>query len=960
MSSPVQNKLLTCEQCGAPLQSRAGESDCLQCLLSTGIQADESGVLAPEESGTRMYHHYEILTRPDGTRWELGRGAMGVAYKARDVNLKTLAALKIINARFSTRSDARRRFLREAQLAAQLRHPNVASVYHFGAINTLPELPEGSAETGEVAELGDCFYAMEYVEGENLEARVQRAGPLGPLRTLEIGRQVARALAAAERRGLVHRDLKPSNIVLSADAAPGRGSDAQVGEAWVKVIDFGLAQAVTEEGGPLHCAGPFFGTLAFSSPEQIAGHPVDIRSDIYSLGLTLWYALTGKVPFPNRSARQPRSEMEEEPLPVGQLIERKVPVPLRALLHEMLASQPTERPSSATELGQAIGRCLVSLRLTRQRRALQHRALKWTGALAIAVALIWAAVHFTAPASLPNDKSIAVLPFRNLSQDPANAFFAEGVQDDLFSRLVKIRDLRVISRQGTARYPANAPRNAQAIGRELGARNLLEGSLRRSGDRIYLHVALIDARDGHEIWSEGYERKLADAIGLQGQLAGAVAEALNARLSPQESVGVRATITVDPDAYVLYLRGRKSERSPTFAISDYEAAEKLYTQAIAVDPGFALAHARLASTIALLYRFRGPSEELRNRAYAEAREALRLQPGLGEAHLVSGLCSYRIDRDFEHALPELIKARKLLPNDTEAASYLGFIHRRRGEWREARAALEVCYTRDPGNASYAEELYTTAYLIRDWPAARQHAIRAEVLAPSLPLLKVQTALVDLWQKEDLRPLQNVFQNLPDYGDAEGTLAWMRWDAAMLRRDFAAAQAAIDGFPFDTLSSVYSAPVPKSYLEGCIALAQGDAATAQQNFALARPAYEAETLAHPDNPLRHARLGLLYAYLGRKAEALREGQRAVDLCPVSEDAFDGPEYLSNLALIHARVGDAEKAVTMIDSLLRQPGGVFFYEASMSLAELRLRWQWDSLRGNPRFQKVLAGPEPATEF
>lgn len=963
MPTSIENKTLTCEQCGAPLHSRAGESDCLQCLLTTGLEPAEATAISPNESKTRFYHHYEILTRPDGSRWELGRGAMGVTYKARDVNLNTPVALKIINAQFSARSDARRRFLREAQAAARLRHPNVASVFHFGAINTLPE-PGGGGLTSaeEAAEVGDCFYAMEFIEGETLEARVRRSGPLSPIAALEIARQVARALVAAEKRGLVHRDLKPSNIMLGDEQAGG-DLPHPTDEVWVKVIDFGLAKAVTEESDPI-APTRFLGTAAFSSPEQMSGRAVDTRSDIYSLGATLWHALTGKVPFPRRSPGEAPNKAADEPLPVAQLIARGVPAPVVALLESMLASEPEDRPASAVALGQAIQGCLEAFMPADRRSAHPpvRRVRRWAvgAGLGLAAGLIGLAIYFASPFSPPNDKSIAVLPFRNLSQDPKNAFFAEGVQDDLLSRLVKIRDLRVISRLGTARYLANAPRDARTIGRELGVRNLLEGSLRRTRDRVYLHVVLVDTRDGHEIWSEGYDRKLADAINLQGQLAGAIADALDATLSPQERVGVRAAATHNPDAYVLYLRGRKFEQSPTFAISDFEAAQVLYWQAIALDPGFALAHARLASTLGLLYRFRGPSEELKNRAYAEAREALRLQPGLGEAHLVNALCAYRIDRDFARALPELIKATRLLPNDTEAESFMAYIHRRRGEWREARAGLERCLARDPNNATYAEELYTTAYLLRDWPPARHHAARAEALAPTLPLLKVQRGLVDLWQNGNLAPLQKVFAGLPAYGDSEGTLAWMRWDAAMLARDFGAAQAALDGFPFETLSSVYSVPVPKSYLEGCIALAKGDDAVAQEKLEVARPALEAETFAHPENALRHARLGLLYAYMGRKAEAIREGERAVHLQPVSEDAFDGPEDLSNLALIHARVGDTDKAISMIESLLRMPGGVFFYEASMSLSELRLRWQWDPLRQHPRFQKLLAGPEPRTEF
>ena len=214
--------------------------------MTTGLEPADATAVSPNESKTRSYHHYEILTRPDGSRWELGRGAMGVTYKARDVNLNTPVALKIINAQFSARSDARRRFLREAQAAARLRHPNVASVFHFGAINTLPEPGGGLTSAEEAAEVGDCFYAMEFIEGETLEARVRRSGPLSPIAALQIARQVARALAAAERRGLVHRDLKPSNIMLVAEEE-ATGATGSHGEAWVKVIDFGLAKLDRDE-----------------------------------------------------------------------------------------------------------------------------------------------------------------------------------------------------------------------------------------------------------------------------------------------------------------------------------------------------------------------------------------------------------------------------------------------------------------------------------------------------------------------------------------------------------------------------------------------------------------------------------------------------------------------------------------------------------------------------------------
>ena len=960
MATPTQPKSAACEQCGAPLPSSAWEEGCLNCLLSTGIEGESTEALFhPNEPDTRSYQHYEILSRPDGTRWELGRGAMGVTYKARDVNLDTPVALKVINARFSARPKARRRFLREAQAAAQLRHPNVASVFHFGTLSSLP-----SSETLESAEgdsdAGDCFYAMEFVEGESLEARLRRAGPLPPVLALEMAVQVARALAAAEKRGLVHRDLKPSNIMLAADEE-AVSADAPLGsasETWAKVIDFGLAKLTDEENAPPR----FLGTLAFASPEQREAREVDVRSDIYSLGVTLWYSLTGRLPF-GQTLAEDRAKRTSAPLPLAQLVERDVPPPLIALLASILAYEPDDRPRSAVELSHSLHRCLHGLAEAERMEELpsRGRARPWAlaGGLSLAAALVALAIYLVPPSS--QDKSIAVLPFRNLSTDPANAFFAEGVQDDILSRLVKIHDLKVISRLGTARYPADAPRDLGAIGRALGVRHLLEGSLRRDGDRVRLHVSLVDTRDGQEVWSEAYDRNLADAINLQGALARDIADALDATLSPKEKVNVLSQSTRDPDAYVLYLQGRKLENNPAFAIGDYEGAEALYRQAVAVDPGFALAHARLAITLGLLYRYRGPSENLKAEAHAEVREALRLEPDLGEAHLAQGLSYYRIERDFERAWPKLETAQRLLPNDTEAGMTIAFIHRRRGEWREARAAQERALAREPLDKEYEHELHATAALLRDWPSAADHINRAIALAPKMDFLRGEGALVAIWRNGNLAPLQKFFAGLTVYGDPEGNVAWGRWDCAMLSRDFAAAQAAIDGFPFETLPSVLSAPVPKAYLAGCTWLAQGQDAKALKAFNVARPAMEAEMFAHPDNALRHARLGLLYAYMGRKADAIREGERAVQLMPVTEDAIDGHQWLCNLALIHARVGDADQAISMIERLLREPGCISpLTEASMSQWELRLRWQWDPLRNNPRFQKILAGPEPRTVF
>ncbi len=922
------------------------EEGCLPCLLRTGFGGEGDEIFAlPNETSRKRYQHYEILNRRDGSRWELGRGTMGVTFKARDVNLDTVVALKVISPRYSAWPAARLLFLREAQAAAGLRHPHVASVFHFGTVPAAPVI--SGAETG--ADEGECFYVTEFVDGESLQDRLRRSGPLAPLEALEVARQVGRALLAAGKKGLVHGDLKPSNIMLSAGEDYLAGSARSPGTAgpWVKIIDFGLAKVEAEaEAGLLT-------SVSFASPEQKAGDKIDARSDIYSLGATLWYAVSGELAADGAQG---------EPPLLDPLRERKVPICLSRLLQTMLAYRPEDRPATAFTLNAALDDCLRQMtgggRPTWLGRGGRASAPIVMGVAAVLIAL---AIFLLPARDKTNPKSLAVLPFRNLSVDPANAFLAEGVQDDILSRLVKIRDLKVIGRAGTAVYPANAPRDLGAIGRALGVRHLLEGSLRREGNRVRLHLSLIDTRDGHEVWSEGYDRALADAIHLQGELAGEIAAALNATLSPKEKRSVLSRPTGNSDAYVLFLRGRKFEKSPGFAISDFEQAEVFYKQAVAVDPQFALAHAHLAMTLELLYCFRGPNENLQREAWRETTEAIRLRPDLGEASLARGLYFYRIERDFERAVPDLQMAQRLLPGDTEAEATMAFIQRRQGKWKRARSGQERVLQREPFDKLYEHELYATATLLRDWPAAIHHIERAMALAPGMTPFRAERSLAVLWQSGNLEPLQQFLEHLPAYGDPEGNVAWARWDCAMLARDFPAARRGLERFPNPALPSVLSAPVAKAYLEGCAWLAQGDQTRAQERFEVARPAMEAAAVAHPDDSLRHARLGLLYAYMGRKEDALQEGGRAVRLVPVTKDAIEGHFRLCNLALIHARVGDRDRALAMIEHLLREPGCVSpLDEASMSLWDLRLRWQWDPLRSDPHFQEILAAPEPATVY
>lgn len=324
---PVDPPVFVCKRCGTSAGRRSGESGCLICLLQGGLEEVES-------ANPGIYQHYEILSREDGSLHELGRGAMGVTYKAVDVTLRMPVALKLIHPRFSAQPQEQARFLREARSAARLRHPNVASVYHFGVTNP---------------DTGACFYAMEFVDGETLESRLRRTGPFSPALVLEIALQIARSLIAAEKHGLVHRDLKPANIMLVADAAAsGHG-----GDAWVKVIDFGLAEAAANGEAAADGAPRFSGTPGYASPEQLRGLRVDGRSDMFSLGVTLWHLLYGQLPFGDVSPRCP---------PLDQLPAAEAPSPIGNLLRKLLAPAPEDRFPSAEAVETAVLGCLAALR----------------------------------------------------------------------------------------------------------------------------------------------------------------------------------------------------------------------------------------------------------------------------------------------------------------------------------------------------------------------------------------------------------------------------------------------------------------------------------------------------------------------------------------------------------------------------------------------------------------------
>jgi TolB-like protein len=553
------------------------------------------------------------------------------------------------------------------------------------------------------------------------------------------------------------------------------------------------------------------------------------------------------------------------------------------------------------------------------------------------------------------EKSIAVLPFANLSAEKANAFFADGVQDDILTSLAKIKDLRVISRSSVMQFRDVAARNLREIAKTLGVANVLEGSVRREGDRVVVNVQLIDARDDRHIWANRYDRTLTDSLGLQGELASEIADALRASLTTDEKARVATKPTQNADAYVFYLRANQISQNPDTLLEDYKAAEQLYMQAIALDPDFALAHARLASVYAGIFHYYEPTDAWKTKARTEAETALRLQPNLAEAHFAFGQCIYWMEKDYDRALEQFEIASRLSPSSGDTGRLIAAIKRRQGKWEESLEAYERVAKLDPQNPNTVRELLFTNTSMRRWPEAARWGERMRAMAPASLVAKMQSGYVDFWWKGDTQLLKSLVDQVPAGIDPDGVITSARWDVAMLRRDYFAAKNVLEGSSVSELSYTNAGLTPRIFFEGCIYLAQGDNANAQKAFELARPAFEAAVKEAPASADRHAILGWLYAFMGRRDDAIREGQRAVELKPESKDAVDGSLMNGYLALIYARVGKNDLAIPLIERLLRTPGAVDSADYSITINDLKYRWEWDPLRKDPRFEKLIRSPE-----
>ncbi len=905
-----QKETECCAQCGAELQSGVTQLGCMNCLLLGGPDYPNSR--------RRRFQHYEICIGPDGvTLDELGHGAMGITYRAQDLNLGSFVALKVISAGYSSDAATRTRFLHEAQAAAQLRHPNVASVFHFGETDT-----------------GECFYTMELIEGETLEARVVREGPMPELLALDVTIQVARALLAAETRQLIHRDLKPSNLMIAA-------SDAE--SVTVKVIDFGLAKAIAEISLP-SASGHFgfSGTPEFASPEQLhAGDSLlDIRSDIYSLGMTLWYLLCGQTPFPRRASQ----EADPGPLPIEQLTTARVSKPTIELLRSMLKPAAKDRPDSAADLLNAAQRCYQRLAGQPRRRRQRLAALGAAFLLLLVAGLGLSLLQQMRAPGPASTMGIAVLPFENLSDNRENIYFAEGMQDEILSNLARIADLKVISRSSVMQYQPGRVRNLTEIGSQLGVVHLLEGSVQHRDNRLRVNVHLIDTRTGRYIWAQTYDRDFGDVFAIQSDIAQAVAQQLRANISAAVRSSIEEPPTRDLDAYEFYIAARSLASIPEFDEGNLHRAILLLDRAIARDRDFFLAYCLSARTHSLLYSVFDHSPQRRELAERALQAAVRLRPGAGETHVAEATYLYRCKLDYEKARAELILAQHALPNSTTVFELMSSIDVFQGRWEESVRAQEKALELDPRNGFSLYQAAITYILMRRFAEAAATLDRAIALDPQDTGYRLLRAEVELFWRADTHPLHEIMQNDPAASYRDETA----FNLALCERDAATAMRVVTD-PKETGFYMNGFFIPVTLMQAWAAHAGRDEAAAQSAFRAARLEVARAVQAQPDYAPPLCVLGLIDAGLGQKTQAIEEGQRACALLPVAKDSINGELSMEFLALIYAWVGEKDRAIEQIAATLRFPG-------RLNYGYLRLHPFWDPLRGDPRFEKIVASLAP----
>jgi TolB-like protein/Flp pilus assembly protein TadD len=714
----------------------------------------------------------------------------------------------------------------------------------------------------------------------------------------------------------------------------------------VKIIDLGLAKGVAEEHS-ISTLGSFVGTPEYASPEQFAGIGVDIRSDLYSVGVTLWEMLTGKVPF-NGSVAEVMYQHLHTPAAVELL--RDIPQPVIVLLEVLLEKDPTQRCQTPKGLLNAI---LIVTRAMERKRTVTHQEVRVTR-VDRPISRKEKSSGIRAP-----KRSIAVLPFDTLGHGKRDTYFADGVQDEILSNLAKVSQLNVISRTSVMTFRPGDNRNLRSIAESLGVANVVEGTVRRDGKRVRITIRLVDARIDKALWSERYDRDLTDIFAIQSDIAQKVAINLAAQLSPKERKQIREKPTKDIEAYDLYLQAKELILDPQFLTEDEREALlraiRLLDEATKKDSEFALAFCQIAKAHDALYWSKiDQTPERRAMADRAENEALRLRPDLAEVRIRAAWHHF-VYREDKRALAELADVQQSLSNSAEALQLIAFIERRQGSWEKALSMLHKALILDPRHPIILGALADTYYWLRRYREVEQIFDRQIEFAPHHPSLKAYRASVAFEEKADLESYRAVMEKLPSSARNTLWITSLRFQSAVLARDWKNAKEILSDSPHNELYfgfspySWASSMVPRGCCEIWLATLQRGHPIMRARFGSARDQLKQKAEVQSDDPGLMSVLGLIDAALGRKEEAIQEARRAAEMLPISKDAVEGSPLVSKLALVYAWTNEPDLAFQELTISVEIPGGVHY-------GELQLDPAWDPLRKDPRFEKLLAELAP----
>jgi len=889
----------------------------------------------------QTFSHYKISQR-------IGSGGMGEVYLAIDVTAGRKAALKLLPMRFTGDAERLKRFQQEARAVVALNHPNILTVYEIGQDHSTH------------------YIASELIEGETLRQRLTRAR-MEVSEAVDIAIQVSSALAAAHEAGIVHRDISSGNIMVRRDG-------------YVKVLDFGIAklaessfaEATADGAEPMILAetnlGLILGTVSYISPEQACGVPVDKRTDIWSLGVVLYEMVTGHQPFIGDTAREVMTSILEKEPPLT-TYNKQIPPELRQIIGKALRKDRTERYQSVSEMLQG---------LKNLRHKLELKAaplwLRWIRSpIALVFVLLVSALALALPfyrhqnvtTNSPSEKSVAVLPFENLSKDEENAFFAGGMQDEILTNLAKVADLKVISRTSVMKYKSDLERNLREIAKALGVSYVVEGSVERAGGRVRVSAQLIDARSDTHLWAEHYDRDVADVFAVQTEIAQQIADQLKVNLSPAEKAAIAERPTADRVAYAYYTKAKEIDIYSNWEGAENEKAAnqkvELLEKATQRDPNFALAYCALAKAQMDLE----PGHfELAKKA---AEAALRLRPDLAEPHLA--LARYYwlapdsilgIDREaaYDRARDELATVRRMLPNNAEALLIDATIGRHQNRWDASLANLQRASELDPSNGEVAYRLEQIYFEMRRYSELEQFIKKwAASGGPRTGPLEDPFNWLPMMKLAQGDPVaaQSLLDQVPPEYDPGGWTWDIRIKTVLYLRDYDAVNRVIAANPANS-AETGSGETGSGWAYGQIARARGDKQKALAAFAAARQKMEAQQGDKPKDADYFAGAAKLDAGLGRKEEAIREARQAVELMPIAKDSLNGPALVANLALVYAWTGEHDRALEQLEKVATLPG---VWHDAVTYGDLLLNPCWDSLRGDKRFEKLVAVAKAASK-